>query len=254
MAASAALAALANGVLAERGRYRALLAGDATGRARAQDLRGRCFGLPGPDRDSHDAACLHVLVEQWQTGRVVACFRLCLLDGQADLASCYSAQFYDLQALGAHPARLAELGRFCVAPDGLDPDVLRLAWGALAVLVDRHGIDRLFGCASFSGTDPMAHAQAFAQLRAAHLMPSGQTPRPRALERFDYVLADLPPLDPRAALRQMPPLLRSYLALGARVGDHAVIDRQLGTLHVFTALDIAAIPPARARALRAVAG
>jgi len=51
----------------------------------------------------------------------------------------------------------------------------------------------------------------------------------------------------------MPPLLRAYLRMGGWVSDHAVIDRDLGTLHVFTGLEIRAVPPARARALRAVA-
>jgi phytoene dehydrogenase-like protein len=53
------------------------------------------------------------------------------------------------------------------------------------------------------------------------------------------------------ALRQMPPLLRSYLAMGGWVSDHAVVDRDLGTLHVCTGVEIAAIPPSRARLLRA---
>ena len=41
--------------------------------------------------------------------------------------------------------------------------------------------------------------------------------------------------------------------MGGWVSDHAVIDARLNTLHVFTGLEIAAIPPARARALRAIA-
>ena len=52
----------------------------------------------------------------------------------------------------------------------------------------------------------------------------------------------------------MPPLLRTYLLMGGWVSDHAVVDRDLNTLHVFTALEIRAIPPARARLLRGVAG
>jgi L-ornithine Nalpha-acyltransferase len=50
----------------------------------------------------------------------------------------------------------------------------------------------------------------------------------------------------------MPPLLRTYLAMGGWVSDHAVVDRDLNTLHVFTGLEIRAIPPARARLLRDV--
>ncbi|MBA4351813.1 MAG: ornithine-acyl-ACP acyltransferase, partial [Rhodobacter sp.] len=34
------------------------------------------------------------------------------------------------------------------------------------------------------------------------------------------------------------------------VSDHAVLDPDLDTLHVFTAVEIAAIPPVRARLLR----
>jgi putative hemolysin len=53
---------------------------------------------------------------------------------------------------------------------------------------------------------------------------------------------------------QMPPLLRTYLTMGGWVSDHAVIDRQLNTLHVFTGVEIAAIPPVRKRLMRAVVG
>mgnify|MGYP006206379873 CR=1 FL=1 len=52
----------------------------------------------------------------------------------------------------------------------------------------------------------------------------------------------------------MPPLLKTYLLMGGWVSDHAVVDRDLNTLHVFTGLEIRAIPEGRARALRMVAG
>jgi len=44
----------------------------------------------------------------------------------------------------------------------------------------------------------------------------------------------LPPdaFNPRAALRELPPLVRGYLRLGAYVGDGAVIDRDFGTIDV----------------------
>ena len=52
----------------------------------------------------------------------------------------------------------------------------------------------------------------------------------------------------------MPPLLRSYLAMGGWVSDHAVVDPVLRTMHVFTGVEIGTIPPARQRLLRATAG
>ena len=50
----------------------------------------------------------------------------------------------------------------------------------------------------------------------------------------------------------MPPLLRSYLRMGGWVGDHAVVDGDLDTLHVFTGLEVGAIPAARVRRLRSL--
>ena len=50
----------------------------------------------------------------------------------------------------------------------------------------------------------------------------------------------------------MPPLLRSYLLMGGRVSDHAVVDHAMNTLHVFTGLEISAIPESRKKLLRAL--
>ena len=60
-------------------------------------------------------------------------------------------------------------------------------------------------------------------------------------------------VDPSGPQRQLPPLMRGYLAMGGKVADHAVTDPALDTLHVFTGVEVAAIPPARARLLRAIA-
>jgi len=108
----------------------------------------------------------------------------------------------------------------------------------------------LFGCSSFQGSDPDRHRQALALLRG-HLAPTDKRPGRKAREVFD--LTTLPAVDARQGLLAMPSLLRTYLAMGGWVSDHAVIDRTLDTLHVFTAVEIDRIPAARARALRAIA-
>ena len=48
-------------------------------------------------------------------------------------------------------------------------------------------------------------------------------------------------IDPKAALRILPPLIKGYLRLGAFVGDGAVIDRQFGTTDVLIILPVSAI-------------
>jgi len=228
----------------------------------AQALRYAAFRATGPgatpgglDADGFDRICTHVLVEEVRTGTLVAGFRLLPLTGGCEISRSYSAQFYDLEALSAYPGRMVEMGRFCIHPDWRDADILRVAWGAMTAYVDREGVEMLFGCSSFYGTEAEGHLDAFAMLKEAHLAPKRWLPRVKAPDvfRFAQKLRRTKP-DARRAMLGMPPLLRTYLMMGGWVSDHAVVDRDLNTLHVFTGLEIAAIPPARARLLRGVAG
>ena len=240
-----------------QGCYVARLARGPEDVARAQALRAATFlgGAGARDADAHDAACLHVLVEEATDGRLVCCFRVLLLQDGDGIARSYSAQFYDLSALARYRGRMAEMGRFCVAPETSDPDILRVAWAAMTRLVDDHGIAMLFGCSSFQGTEADPYLDTFAMLTKRHLAPKRWWPRVKApsVFRFAERLKRRKP-DLKAAMRHMPPLLRTYLMMGGWVSDHAVIDRQLGTLHVFTGVEISAIPAARQRLLRALAG
>ena len=231
-----------------KGRYRVRLATSAQDVEAAQRLRFRAFrGGEGLDHDRFDATCRHVLVEGLADQRLAGTCRLLVLTRAEDVAASYSAQFYDLSALSRAFPRMMELGRFCLA-EGAEPDVLRLIWAALTRIVDGEGVGLMFGCTSFTGTAAEDHAEALAALAAGHLARRDLQPGRRAAEVVPLRAA---PHDARRAMQQMPPLLRTYLAMGGWVSDHAGVDRDLGTLHVLTGVEIAAIPPARARLLRA---
>ncbi|WP_264213263.1 GNAT family N-acetyltransferase [Leisingera thetidis] len=242
------------GMLLRKGRYRARLAAAAADVAAAQDLRALCFQTAAADCDVFDAACAHMLVEDLASGALVCCCRLLLLEGGAELERSYSAQFYGLPGLQGFQGRMAEMGRFCIHPDWTDPDILRIAWGAMAVFVDGHGVRMLFGCSSFAGTSPDRYLDAFALLKHRHLAPVCWRPRVKAPEVFRFAARLRRKPDAKKAMRHMPPLLRTYLMMGGWVSDHAVVDAGMNTLHVFTGLETGAIPDARKRLLRAVAG
>ncbi len=245
-----------------KGRYVARIAGSAEDIRAAQALRHLCFveaagGVPrsdGLDRDDFDALCDHVLVERRADGVLVCCFRLLPLKDGAEIGRSYAAQYYELSALRGFTGPMVEMGRFCIDPEVRDADVLRVAWGAMTRYVDANGVEMLFGCSSFQGTEAAGYLDAFDMLAEAHLAPKRWLPRVKAPDVFRFADRLRRPFDRRTALLRMPPLLKTYLAMGGWVSDHAVVDRELNTLHVFTGLEIAAIPPGRAKALRAVAG
>jgi putative hemolysin len=240
--------------LLAKGVYRVRSAAGPADVAAAQALRMRAFRTAVPDGDRFDADCDHVLVEDVRDGALAGCFRMLTLSDGRDVARSYSAQFYDLSALRDFDGRMVEMGRFCIDPDRSDPDILRIAWGAMTAYVDENAIEMLFGCSSFAGTETADYLDAFAMLKARHLAPRRWWPRVKAPDVFRYAARLSRKPDVKEAMRRMPPLLRTYLMMGGWVSDHAVVDRQMNTLHVFTGLEIGAIPPARKRLLRTVAG
>jgi len=241
-----------------KGRYHVRQAASEGDLVAAQRLRAAAFHPGSPaqanrlDRDGFDALCQHILIEDLRDDALVGCFRIMdFTDGSA-IADSYSAQFYDLSALSTYPGRMIEIGRFCIHPERHDPDILRLAWAALTRHVDALGTELMFGCSSFRGTDATRYLDAFSMLRDGHLAPPAWRPGIKAAQVFRFGAGLHHSPDRRLGLQTMPPLLRSYLMMGGWVSDHAVIDTQMNTLHVFTGLEIRAIPDARKSLLRAV--
>ena len=243
-----------------KGRYRARLAVTPEDLRASQRLRWLCFlvrtgqagGGDSLDADDLDADCRHVLIAD-AGGQLVCSLRFLRLSDGSQILRSYSARHYDLGALGRFDGPMVEMGRFCIHPDHRDPDILRTAWAALTRHVDDTGVEMLFGCSSFVGCEPEPHEDAFAMLKERHLAPRRWLPRVKAPRVFRFARAlRMRKPDPKRAMAAMPPLLRSYLAMGGWVSDHAVVDPALKTMHVFTGVEIRAIPPARKRLLDAM--
>jgi putative hemolysin len=204
----------------------------------------------GSEADEQDALSTHVVVED--ASGLLAYYRLMLFGWGAGLVQGYAARFYDVSPLAGYARPIAELGRFCVAPGGVHPDVLRLAWGAMTRLVDEGQAGLMVGCTSFRGADWMRHRAALALLAERHIGPAAHLPGRKAAEVVEFPALVGPVGDRRVALAGLPPLLRTYLGMGGWVSDHAVVDRELDTLHVFTCVEVDQVPKARAASLRNV--
>ncbi|CUJ32792.1 GNAT family N-acetyltransferase [Cognatishimia activa] len=237
----------------KKGRYVARLAQTDADIQAAQALRHLAFhGTEGLDADEYDVICSHIFVEERKTGALVSCFRMLPLAAGNEISRSYSAQFYELSALADFEGSMVEMGRFCIHPEWTDPDILRVAWAAMTGYVDDNNVEMLFGCSSFKGTDADPYLDSFAVLRDKHLAPKRWVPRIKAPKVFQYAARLRRKPDLKRAQLKMPPLLRTYLMMGGWVSDHAVVDHDMNTMHVFTGLEINAIPPARKRLLRAM--
>ncbi len=233
------------------GRYRAIWRRgeeDRAALAPALALRAQAFrnGKEASDGDPFDERAFHLLIEETASGVVVACARVMEFATGRQIVSGYSAQHYELAGLSRLDAPLMEVGRLCLHPDLRDSDPLRMTWMAVTQRAAARGVVMLFGCSSFRGVDPEQYSEAFAILARDYLAPRRWRPRIKAARVIPFARAfRRRHPDAIAGLRLMPPLLRSYVARGGRVSDHAVVDGDLDTLHVFTGLELAAMSPSR---------
>jgi putative hemolysin len=144
---------------------------------------------------------------------------------------------------------MIEVGRFCIDPEENDSSVVLTAWAALAQIVDQNKIELLFGCSSFAGIEKEKYLDCFALLRDRYIAPYYWRPKIKAEQVFCYSKELIYQVDEKKALLNMPPLLKTYLSMGAWVSDHAVVDLNMKTLHLFTGVEISKIPKRRRKFL-----
>jgi L-ornithine Nalpha-acyltransferase len=231
---------------------------------RAQRLRFKVFynemsAVPNPaalisrrDVDAYDAICDHLLVIDHDAPRgpfrknkpkVVGTYRLLRQEVADRHFGFYTAGEYDIEPLlQANPGlRFLELGRSCVLKPYRDKRTVELLWHGIWTYVLHHRIDVMLGCASLEGTDPRRLALPLSFLH--HHARAPERWRARAVgDRFVPMdLLSREAIDPKAAMRALPPLIKGYLRIGATFGDGAVIDRQFGTTDVLVVLPVSAI-------------
>ena len=244
------------GEIVRVGRYCARFALSKDDLLAAQELRYRCFNLSndkGLDVDEFDSICRHVLVENLENGKLICCYRIMSFPDGKDITRSYSSRFYDLGSIENFPKPMIEVGRFCIDPVTTDHEVVLAAWAALTQLVDENGIEFLFGCSSFEGIDKEKYLHCFAFLREKHIAPEHWLPKVKAAQVISYSEANCCKVNKKKALLNMPPLLKSYLSMGAWVSDHAVVDYSMKTLHLFTGVEVSKIPRRRKQFLRNLA-
>ncbi len=195
--------------------------------------------VQGLERDAFDPFFDHMIVRDDTTRAVVGVYRLLRDDQAAAAGQFYSEDEYDLSPLKASGRKLLELGRSCLHRDYRGGAAMFHLWTGLANYVREHGIEILFGVASFHGTDPDTLAEPLSLLHHKHLAPEDLRVRalPAHFQRMDLIPANA--LDRKAAMVAMPALIKAYLRLGGTVGEGAFIDRAFNTTDVCLVMDTA---------------
>ncbi|OKK23941.1 hypothetical protein AMK09_12210 [Streptomyces sp. CB02488] len=230
-------------------RYRVSLAVDQEEVRAAQRLRHQVFAAefgarlegpePGLDSDAFDAYCDHLLVRETATGDIVATYRLLPPERARIAGRLYAEGEFDLARLAPIRDDLVEVGRSCVHPAHRDGVVIALIWAGLARYMERTGHNWLAGCCSISLSDGGgAAARAWETVRNKHLAPEDYWVSPHRLWQAPAALPGGP-----GGLAALPPLLRGYLRLGARICGAPAHDPEFNVADLYVLLSLRGTDP-----------
>ena len=216
-------------------RYTLLLSTDDTLIDAAQRLRHEVFTSEpgfdliddgqsdGRDADRFDEFCDHLLVREDGSGELVGCYRMLPPPGAIAAGGLYTATEFDVRALDAIRPAMVEMGRAVVRRDHRNGGVVLLMWAGILAYLDRQGYDYVTGCVSVpvQGTPDERPGS---QIRGVRDVVRKRHASPYEVHPYRPVVLDgrgLDDVEPPARVT-LPPLMRGYLRLGARVcGDPA---------------------------------
>ncbi|MBS9533980.1 GNAT family N-acetyltransferase [Mycobacterium sp. M1] len=221
-------------------RYSLLLSTDPAMIEAAQRLRYEVFstepgfaltdtadGRPGIDADRFDEHCEHLLVRDDTSGALVGCYRMLPPTGAITAGGLYAATEFDVSPLDPLRPSLVEMGRAVVRPGHRNGAVVLLMWAGILAYLDRRGYDFVTGCVSVPVAGDGAPGS---QIRGVRDFVRRRHASPYQLTPHRPVVLDGRGLDDIAAPARpaLPPLLRGYLRLGAKICGEPAHDPAFG--------------------------
>ena len=219
-------------------RYSLLLSSDPDLIEAAQRLRYDVFSTePGftldsstsLDADRFDEHCDHILVREDTSGELVGCYRMLPPPGAIAAGGLYTATEFEISGLDPLRPSMVEMGRAVVRGDHRNGAVILMMWAGILAYLDRYGYDHVIGCVSVPTHGEGPAGSVLRGVRdialTRHRAPQAYTVHPyRPVTLGGRPLEDIAPPE-RTTL---PPLMRGYLRLGARICGEPAHDPDFG--------------------------
>ncbi len=230
------------------GRYRLRLAQSEEERIEACRLRFKVFNIElgeglqssyktGLDTDQFDLFCDHLIVEDKADRRVVGTYRMQSGETAGKNLGYYSAQEFDFAPYECLRSQILELGRASIDREHRSSEVLTLLWRGIAQYAMHYNLRYLIGCSSLTSQKPQEGWAMYEELKSFLVAAEFRTvPTAEfACPPCEGELIESP---------KIPKLLKTYLALGAKICATPAWDREFGTIDFLTLMDMEEITPA----------
>ncbi|KMQ49676.1 putative hemolysin [Chitinispirillum alkaliphilum] len=198
--------------------------------------------LTGIDIDKFDFLCDHLIIIDKKSDSYIGTYRL--------LSSLFSDKFYsatefDLSNILSLPGVKLELGRACVHKDYRTGSTITLLWRGISKYMRETGTKYLFGCSSVKNEDKTEITRIYRHLKANSFTGEEFRVCPRWKFRIKRLPVIMKRLDQNMPLENdsevtdlIPPLLKSYINMGAQVCGEPAYDRKFKCADFLTLFNI----------------
>ncbi len=190
----------------------------------------------GLDADRFDDFCDHLLIRHLPTGRLAGCARVLPPPRAIAAGGWYSASEFDLTEIEAIGPQTVEMGRAVVDPEHRSGAVTGLLWTAVLSYLEQGGYRYLMGCVSVPLESDPGRGRELRGIRDLALSQYAALWTAHPYRRVEVDGAGLDAVEPPAKAA-LPPLLRGYVRLGARVCGEPAFDEVFDVGDFLTVLD-----------------
>lgn len=197
--------------------------------------------VDGIDKDKFDDFCDHLMVCDERTQQVVGTYRMMSPEQAKKAGGYYSESEFDLSNLSAIRHTLSECGRSCTHAEYRSGPAIMMLWTGITQYLHKNNYRYMLGCASVSLAD--GGIQAAEVWRAAKLEMEKKPELPRITPLEAYPLERLEALTVHQDKIKIPPLIKGYLKIGARICGEPAWDKSFNAADFPIIIDLECMDP-----------
>lgn len=191
------------------------------------------------DRDAYDYFCHHLIViDKDKKDKVVGTYRILPREIALKNIGFYSENEFDLTNIYALKEGVAEVGRSCVHPEYRGGSVISMLWIGLGTYMKEYNLRYLMGCGSIHNTNSLYGSEVYAYLKHNNVLAEDKFfVHPKEKYILNGFNPNLPIHDIKETTKKVPPLIKGYMRLGAKISGFPALDLEFGTIDVFVIFD-----------------
>lgn len=189
------------------------------------------------DQSQYDKYAQHLIVKEVATGQICGYYRMITSQSAGSDNKFVCEEEFNIDTLKAQGEKICEFSRAVIKKEYRGSAVLLLLWKFILNYIRENNYRYLIGDASFFGTDREAYKEEISYLINNHCCDAALNIISRdTLPPMQFI--DTSILNERQILRKLPPLIRGYIALGAKVAPQPFSDFKFRSVDVFILLDM----------------